>query len=95
MIRSSGPLSSGLFVASEPLQLAVPVDGVLVAHRQCVDGAVRNGPVFEPGHVFPNPVCLAALTAWLGMSADHFMRSESVAKFGAPSPLADLVDHPP
>ena len=53
----------------------------------------------------PDVNSLAALTAWLGMSADHFMRSDSVAKFGAPTPLAqissiihrgaDLVDHPP
>ena len=38
----------------------------------------------------PDVNSLAALTAWLGMSADHFMRSESVAKFGAPSPLAQI-----
>ena len=49
--------TGGIHAHAEALQFAVPVDGVLVAHRQCVDGAVRNGPVFEPGHVFPNPVC--------------------------------------
>ena len=38
----------------------------------------------------PDVNSLAALTAWLGMSADHFMRSEGVAKFGAPSPLAQI-----
>ena len=38
----------------------------------------------------PDVNSLAALTAWLGMSADHFMRSEAVAKFGAPSPLAQI-----
>ena len=38
----------------------------------------------------PDVNSLAALTAWLGMSADHFMRNESVAKFGAPSPLAQI-----
>ena len=38
----------------------------------------------------PDVNSLAALTAWLGMSADHFMRSERVAKFGAPSPLAQI-----
>ena len=38
----------------------------------------------------PDVNSLAALTAWLGMSADHFMRSDSVAQFGAPSPLAQI-----
>jgi len=38
----------------------------------------------------PDVNSLAALTAWLGMSADHFMRNESVTKFGAPSPLAQI-----
>ena len=38
----------------------------------------------------PDVNSLAALTAWLGMSADHFMRSESVTKFGGPSPLAQI-----
>ena len=38
----------------------------------------------------PDVNSLAALTAWLGMSADHFMCNESVAKFGAPSPLAQI-----
>ena len=38
----------------------------------------------------PDVNSLAALTAWLGMSADHFMRAESVAKFGSPSPLAQI-----
>ena len=38
----------------------------------------------------PDVNSLAALTAWLGMSADDFMRSGSVAKFGAPSPLAQI-----
>jgi len=38
----------------------------------------------------PDVNSLAALTVWLGMSADHFMRSESVAKFGAPSSLARI-----
>ena len=33
---------------------------------------------------------LAALTAWLGMSADHFMRAETTEQFGAASPLAKI-----
>ena len=36
----------------------------------------------------PDVNSLAALTAWLGMSADHFMRSGQVAQFGAATPLA-------
>ena len=47
----------GIHADAEPLQLAVPIDGVLVAHRQGVDGAMRDGPVFEPSHVIPIPVC--------------------------------------
>ena len=38
----------------------------------------------------PDVNSLAALTAWLGMSADHFMRSDSISQFGAPSPLAQI-----
>jgi len=38
----------------------------------------------------PDVNSLAALTAWLGMSADHFMRSEQVDQFGAASPLAQI-----
>ena len=38
----------------------------------------------------PDVNSLAALTAWLGMSADQFMRSGPVAQFGAPSPLAQI-----
>ena len=38
----------------------------------------------------PDVNSLAALTAWLGMSADHFMRAEAVAQFGAASPLAQI-----
>ncbi len=38
----------------------------------------------------PDVNSLASLTAWLGMSADHFMRSDPVARFGAPSPLAQI-----
>lgn len=38
----------------------------------------------------PDVNSLAALTAWLGMSADNFMHGDSVAKFGAPSPLAQI-----
>ena len=38
----------------------------------------------------PNVNSLAALTAWLGMSADHFMRAETVDQFGAASPLAQI-----
>ena len=38
----------------------------------------------------PDVNSLAALTAWLGMSADHFMRGGQVAQFGAASPLAEI-----
>ena len=38
----------------------------------------------------PDVNSLAALTAWLGMSADHFMRAETVDQFGAASPLAQI-----
>lgn len=38
----------------------------------------------------PDVNSLAALTAWLGMSANQFMRSGPVAQFGAPSPLAQI-----
>ena len=38
----------------------------------------------------PNVNSLAALTAWLGMSADHFMRAETVDQFGAAGPLAQI-----
>ena len=38
----------------------------------------------------PDVNSLAALTAWLGMSADNFMRSGQVAQFGAASPLAQI-----
>ncbi len=38
----------------------------------------------------PDVNSLAALTAWLGMAADHFMRSESVARLGAPSSLDQI-----
>ena len=38
----------------------------------------------------PDVNSLAALTAWLGMSADHFMRTEGVGQFGAASPLAQI-----
>ena len=38
----------------------------------------------------PDVNSLSALTAWLGMSADHFMRREAVAKFGGASPLAQI-----
>ena len=38
----------------------------------------------------PDVNSLASLTAWLGMSADHFMRRNPVARFGAPSPLAQI-----
>ena len=32
---------------AEALQFVVPVDGVLVAHLQGVDGTVRDGPSFR------------------------------------------------
>ena len=38
----------------------------------------------------PDVNSLAAVTAWLGMSADHFMRAETVDRFGSPSPLAQI-----
>ena len=38
----------------------------------------------------PDVNSLAALTAWLGMSADHFMRGGQVAQFGNASPLAQI-----
>ena len=38
----------------------------------------------------PDVNSLAALTAWLGMSADHFMRAETTEQFGAASPLAKI-----
>ena len=38
----------------------------------------------------PDVNSLAALTSWLGMSADHFMRGEHVVQFGAASPLAQI-----
>ena len=38
----------------------------------------------------PDVNSLAALTAWLGMSADHFMRAETVDQFGAAAPLAQI-----
>lgn len=38
----------------------------------------------------PDINSLAALTAWLGMSADHFMRTETTNRFGAASPLAQI-----
>jgi len=38
----------------------------------------------------PDVNSLAALTAWLGISADDFMRSKQVERFGAPAPLARI-----
>ena len=38
----------------------------------------------------PDVNSLAALTSWLGMSADHFMRGALVEQFGAASPLAQI-----
>ena len=38
----------------------------------------------------PDVNSLAALTAWLGMAADRFMRSDTVTKLGAPSSLAQV-----
>ena len=38
----------------------------------------------------PDVNSFAALTAWLGLSADHFMRAQRVEKFGAASPLAQI-----
>ena len=44
----------------------------------------------------PDVNSLAALTAWLGMSADQFMRAGQVAQFGSASPLAQIssIIHP-
>ena len=38
----------------------------------------------------PDVNSLAALTSWLGMSADHFMRIGPVEQFGGASPLAQI-----
>lgn len=38
----------------------------------------------------PDVNSLASLTAWLGISADHFMRAESIDQFGSASPLAQI-----
>ena len=38
----------------------------------------------------PDVNSLAALTSWLGMSADHFMRGERIEQFGDASPLAQI-----
>ena len=38
----------------------------------------------------PDVNSLASLTAWLGMSADHFMRAETVDHFGVAAPLAQI-----
>ena len=38
----------------------------------------------------PDVNSLAALTNWLGISADNFMRAKQVDHFGAPSPLAQI-----
>ena len=38
----------------------------------------------------PDVNSLAALTVWLGISADHFMRAGQVAQFGTASPLAQI-----
>ena len=38
----------------------------------------------------PDVNSLAALTAWLGMSADQFMRAGQVTQFGGASPLAQI-----
>ena len=38
----------------------------------------------------PDVNSLAALTAWLGMSADHFMRGGQIVQFGTTSPLAQI-----
>ncbi len=38
----------------------------------------------------PDVNSLAALTAWLGISADHFMRAKTVNQFGAAGPLAQI-----
>ena len=38
----------------------------------------------------PDVDSLAALTSWLGISADHFMRGERIQQFGGASPLAQI-----
>ena len=38
----------------------------------------------------PDVNSLAALTGWLGMPAEHFMRTSRVEQFGAASPLAQI-----
>ena len=38
----------------------------------------------------PDVDSLAALTTWLGISADHFMRGERIQQFGSASPLAQI-----
>lgn len=38
----------------------------------------------------PDVNSLAALTTWLGMSADHFMRAATADHFGSASPLAQI-----
>ena len=38
----------------------------------------------------PDVNSLAALTSWLGMSADHFMHGDRVEQFGGASPLAQI-----
>ena len=38
----------------------------------------------------PDVDSLAALTTWLGISADHFMRGERIQQFGGASPLAQI-----
>ena len=38
----------------------------------------------------PDVNSLAALTSWLGMSADHFMRGQRIEHFGDASPLAQI-----
>ena len=38
----------------------------------------------------PDINSLVAITTWLGMSADHFMRGRPVVQFGTASPLAQI-----
>ena len=38
----------------------------------------------------PDVNSLASLTAWLGIAADHFMRTERINQFGSASPLAQI-----
>lgn len=38
----------------------------------------------------PDVNSLAAVTAWLGIPADHFMRADAVQEFGSASPLAQI-----